>query len=90
MKRTKDRPFVFAFIICCSILLERSDGDCRCRKQPVNSAKSRSQEQNWTEAFKLAHEKTFARVPIHEWKDINWDSLFETFLPRIEQASAGR
>jgi len=43
---------------------------------------------NWTEAFKLAHEKISREYAFTTWKGIDWDYLYERFLPEVEFSSA--
>jgi len=45
---------------------------------------------NWTEAFKLAHEKLSREYAFTEWKGIDWDYLYERFAPEVQSASAAR
>ncbi|HOG14688.1 MAG TPA: S41 family peptidase [Synergistales bacterium] len=45
---------------------------------------------NWTEAFKLAHEKLSREYAFTEWKGIDWDYLYERFAPEVQFASASR
>ncbi len=40
----------------------------------------------WTEAFQALHEKVSKEYPFNEIKDIDWDSLYEEFAPRFEEA----
>ena len=39
---------------------------------------------NWTEAFKLAHEKLSREYAFTEWKGIDWDYLYERFAPEVQ------
>ncbi|HON33591.1 MAG: S41 family peptidase [Thermovirgaceae bacterium] len=43
---------------------------------------------NWTEAFKLAHEKLSREYAFTEWKGIDWDYLYERFAPEVQFTSA--
>ena len=43
---------------------------------------------NWTEAFKLAHEKLSREYAFTTWKGIDWDYLYGRFFPEVEFASA--
>lgn len=89
MKGTKGSAFLFLlslfFILFCWNDLT---GTADAANSQLRPQKADLRNRNWTEAFKLAHEKLSREYPFTEWKEIDWDSLHDTFLPRIEQASA--
>lgn len=43
-------------------------------------------EMSWTEAFEALHTKVSLEYPFTEMKDIDWDALYETFAPRVEES----
>ena len=43
---------------------------------------------SWTAAFTAAHDKFSREYAFSAWKGVDWPSLYEQFLPRIEQAQA--
>lgn len=89
MKRTNRSifPFLLSLLLIFSFWYYLT-GIAGAVNSPLLSEKVDLRNRNWTEAFKLAHEKLSREYPFTEWKAIDWDSLNETFLPRIEQASA--
>lgn len=44
----------------------------------------------WTDAFKAAHDKFSREYAFSDWKGLDWDGLYNRFLPRIEEAQAAR
>lgn len=40
----------------------------------------------WAEAFQALHNKVSREYPFNDIKDIDWDALFEEFIPRFEDA----
>ena len=43
---------------------------------------------SWTAAFTAAHKKFSREYAFTPWKNVDWPSLYERFLPRIAQAQA--
>lgn len=42
---------------------------------------------SWTEAFNGMHAKLSREYPFTEWKNINWESLYDLYYPRIAAAA---